>query len=601
MFDIGIRDGKIAALVPGGVASAHPLKAQINIDAAGLSVTPGLIDSHAHVFQYVTGRFGLEADLCGVRSGLTTLLDQGGPSCMALPVFREYVVKPKKMRVLTYLSSYMVGGMEGHYYPSLYTPECVDVAATVKSALANTDIVKGFKAHAELGGFARWGIEVMKQAAQIGQQAQMPVYIHFGQLWPLSNTGANGVDPDTILAQVAPLLKAGDILAHPFSRHPGGFVNQAGQVHPIVRGAIDRGLKTDVGHGSHFSYRMAKIALDAGIEPDTLGADMHGYNTTVPIPAVTPDVHSDPEHMFFGKQRFLLTSAMTAMLALGMPLDRVVSMATNKVVEVFGLLSELGMLVVGNPADITVLHDDRGRFVLRDNEDIQLLGMLDFAFVRSPIAHGRILGVEKPVANTASAFTMGDLTGVLPIREVSSLLGFKSSVQWPLAREKVGQIGEPIAMCVAANRALAEDLVAQVLIDGDINEIAARAPIVVRRHLRTARQSMAPLEGRGVVCEWNTRLDQLVVCTSAQIPHINRAGLSECLGLDHGQIRVVSPGVGGDFGYKGILLPEEICLAWLAKHLGRPVRWLEDRREHFALLTSKIKVTHSEALPVIRF
>lgn len=155
MFDIGIRDGKIAALVPGGVASAHPLKAQINIDAAGLSVTPGLIDSHAHVFQYVTGRFGLEADLCGVRSGVTTLLDQGGPSCMTLPAFREDVVKPKKMRVLTYMSSYMVGGMEGHYYPSLYTPECVDVAATVKSALANTDIVKGSKAHAELGGFAR--------------------------------------------------------------------------------------------------------------------------------------------------------------------------------------------------------------------------------------------------------------------------------------------------------------------------------------------------------------------------------------------------------------------------------------------------------------
>lgn len=293
---------------------------------------------------------------------------------MTLPAFREYVVNAKHSRVYAYLSSYLVGGMEGHYYPSLYKPDCVDVDATVKSAKANLDIVKGFKAHAELGGFARWGIEVMKQAAQIGEQADLPVYIHFGQLWPLPETGDNGVDPDTILEQVVPLLKAGDILAHPFTRHPGGFVNREGQVHPIVREAMDRGLKVDVGHGSHFSYKMARIALDAGIEPDTLGADMHGYNTRVPAPAGTPEEHSDGEHMFFGQQRFSLTSAMTAMLALGMPVNKVVSMCTDKVVEVFGLPSELGSLSIGNPADITVLHDERGQFALRDNEDTQLIG-----------------------------------------------------------------------------------------------------------------------------------------------------------------------------------------------------------------------------------
>src|SRR6185436_6971613 len=67
--------------------------------------------------------------------------------------------------------------------------------------------------------------------------------------------------------------------------------------------------------------------------------------------------------------------------------------------------------------------------------------------------------------------------------------------------------------------------------------------------------------------------------SAAQMPHINRAGLSECLGLDQGAIRVISPDVGGGFGYKGVLLTEEICLAWLARHLNRPVRWLEDRRE----------------------
>lgn len=369
-FDLAISAGRIAAVLPRGA----PAEARERIDVRGRLVIPGMIDTHAHVFQYVTGRFGLEADLCGVRSGVTTLIDQGGPSCMTLPAFREFVVKPKRTRVYAYLSAYLVGGMEGHYYPALYRPDCLDVDATVKAALANTDIVKGFKAHAELGGFARWGIEVMRQSAEIARRAAMPLYIHFGQLWPLPEEGANGVDADTILAGVVPLLKAGDILAHPFTRHPGGFVNREGQVHAIVREALERGLKIDVGHGSHFSYRMARIALDAGILPHTLGADMHGYNTTVPAPAGTPEEHADKEHMFFGSQRFSLTSAMTAMLALGLPLQHVVRMVSCNVVDVFGLPKELGTLAPGNPADVSVLHDERGRWALRDNEGTQLVG-----------------------------------------------------------------------------------------------------------------------------------------------------------------------------------------------------------------------------------
>jgi dihydroorotase len=369
-YDLALHAGCVAAIVPRGT----PVQARERIDATGKLVIPGMIDTHAHVFHLVTGRFGMEADLCGVYSGVTTLIDQGGPSCMTLPAFREFVVKAKKSRVFAYLSSYLVGGMEGHYYPSLYKPDCVDVDATVKAALSNTDIVKGFKAHAELGGFARWGIEVIAKSAEIARRADMPLYIHFGQLWPLPEEGANGVDPDTILRDVVPLLKAGDILAHPFTRHPGGFVNREGHVHGIVREALAMGLKVDVGHGSHFSYKMARIALDAGIMPHTLGADMHGYNTSVPAPAGTPDEHSDKDHMFFGQQRFSLVSAMTAMLALGMPLDYVVRMVTCNVVDVFGLPKNLGTLAVGNPADVSVLHDERGRWALKDNEGTQLVG-----------------------------------------------------------------------------------------------------------------------------------------------------------------------------------------------------------------------------------
>src|SRR4051794_37870766 len=188
-YDVAIREGRIAAVLP----SIAPSSARESIDVSGKLVLPGLIDTHAHVFQYVTGRFGLEADLCGVRSGVTTLVDQGGPSCMTLPAFREFVVQAKQSRVVAFLSAYLVGGMEGHFYPELYRPDCIDVDATVRSASENRDIVKGFKAHAELGGFARWGIESIRLAAEIGRQANLPVYIHFGQLWGLPESGDNGV------------------------------------------------------------------------------------------------------------------------------------------------------------------------------------------------------------------------------------------------------------------------------------------------------------------------------------------------------------------------------------------------------------------------
>lgn len=403
-FDLAVARGRIAAIQP-SIASAS---AKETIDVSGKLVLPGLIDTHAHVFQYVTGRFGLEADLCGVRSGVTTLIDQGGPSCMTLPAFREFVVKSKKSRCLAFLSAYLVGGMEGHYYPQLYKPDCVDIDATVKSALENPDIVRGFKAHAELGGFARWGIEVIRQAAEIGKKANLPVYIHFGQLWGLPAGGANGLDPDMILQQVVPLLKPGDIIAHPFTRHPGGFVNRQGKLHPIVKEALAMGLKTDVGHGSHFSYRMARIALDAGVLPDTLGADMHGYNTRVPQPASslagTPEEHPDREHMFFGETRFSLVSAMTSMLALGLSLEQVVPMVTTHPARMLGMQKDLGHLKPGAQADVSVLHDERGAWTLTDNEKnrIKATRMLRPAFcLRAGERHDSDASILPPLAVAA--------------------------------------------------------------------------------------------------------------------------------------------------------------------------------------------------------
>ena len=270
----------------------------------------------------------------------------------------------------------------------------------------------------------------------------------------------------------------------------------------------------------------------------------------------------------------------------------------------------------GVGASLLRKEDDRflrgkGQFI----GDISLDGTREVAFVRSPVAHARLLGVQIPESIRSSVFTAEDLTGVKPIRAVSPLPGFKASEQPPLVTDKIRHVGELIAMCVADTRAEAEDIAAQVMVDydvlpavvdmldaqlsdaprvhdswndniylevsydGDIESAARQAPVSVARKVRTARQVMSPIENRGFIAYWDTRLSQLVVYGASQFPHVVRTGLAEFLQIPEVQIRVISPDIGGGFGYKAIVAGEEICLCWLAMQCGHPVRWLEDRRE----------------------
>ena len=267
----------------------------------------------------------------------------------------------------------------------------------------------------------------------------------------------------------------------------------------------------------------------------------------------------------------------------------------------------------------SLLRREDDRFLRGHGEfvgDIRLPGMLEIAFLRSPVAHARVRGVKKPAGSEERVFTNAELAGVRAIRAVAGLPGFKFSEQPVLAAGKVRHVGEMIAMCAAESRAEAEDLAAEIevdfeelpvisdmlaarhpgaplvhedwsdnvvletFVDDGLSEIARTAPVKVTRTLRTARQCMSPIEGRGLVARWHSRLAQLILYSATQLPHVVRSGLAECLGLDHASIRVVAPDVGGGFGYKGILLPEEVCACWLAMRLGLPVRWIEDRHEH---------------------
>jgi len=263
--------------------------------------------------------------------------------------------------------------------------------------------------------------------------------------------------------------------------------------------------------------------------------------------------------------------------------------------------------------DERYLHG-RGRFI----GDIRMQGMLELAFLRSPLAHARINGIEKPADSAERVFTAQDLVGVSGIKADSGLPGFRSSIQPVLAATKVRHVGEPVVACLAESRARAEDLCELVSIDFDelpaVHDMTkardADAPMVhdewdenvflesavdidfeaskagaasvVKRTFKTARQCMAPIEGRGVVAVWDRHLEMLTIHSATQIPHIVRTGIAGCLGLDHGQVRIIAPDVGGGFGFKSQLLGEEICAGWLAMKLDRPIRWLEDRREHLS-------------------
>src|SRR6201996_5986665 len=203
--DIGIRKGRIAAVAP----RLDPGAARV-VDAAGLVVAPGLIDTHAHVYEHVSGDFGLNPDLVGVRTGVTTVVDQGGPSALTFDGFRKFIVEKAKTRVLAFISAYLAGGLLGHRYVDLYGPMGINVKAIVKAARDNPDLVRGIKAHAEPGGYSRWGMKSMKLAKEASRELQLPVYIHLGTLWPEAE--GKTVNPAKIIDKVVPLLDPGDIL-----------------------------------------------------------------------------------------------------------------------------------------------------------------------------------------------------------------------------------------------------------------------------------------------------------------------------------------------------------------------------------------------------
>jgi dihydroorotase len=368
-LDVAVRGGVIAAVAP-AIAAARGTRV---LDARGRLVVPGLIDTHAHVYQYVTGSFGMNPDLVGVRSGVTTVIDQGGASPLTIDGFRKFIAEPAATRVRAFISNYLAGGLVGHRYVKLYGPDGINVAETVRAIERNRDLVKGIKCHAEVGGYSRWGIETLRLAKQAAREAGVPVYIHLGRLW--AEEDGRPIDPDGVLADVVPLLDPGDILAHPFTKNPGAFVAGDGTVHPLIREALARGVRIDIGRGGHASFAAARAVLDAGIRPFTIGADVHGYTIRRPADAAWDAGYFDESgrgsrreaaRMLGGPVVFSLAQVMNELRGLGFLLPEVIAMATANAAVAMGLAGEVGSLAPGRVADVSVLAREPGPWRVTD-------------------------------------------------------------------------------------------------------------------------------------------------------------------------------------------------------------------------------------------
>jgi dihydroorotase len=361
--DVGIKGDKIVEISD----SVRRTRAKVVRDVSGRLVVPGLIDTHAHCYTHVTGPFGLNPEDVGVRAGVATVVDQGGASPLTMGGFQKFVAEPATTRVLSFVSTYLAGGLYGHQYVDLYGPTGVNVDAILKSIDTYPDLIRGIKAHAEPGSYSRWGLDVLRMAKQAGRTAKLPVYIHLGTLWPEKD--GKQVDTQQLLSELIPLLDEGDILAHPFSRYPSGFVGPDNKVHPLVFEAQKRGVKIDVGRGSHFSFDVAAKVFDSGVMPDTLGADLHGYNisklhydgqfrTDVDYKTTADAIKSEPT--------FSLHHAMTELLALGMAMPDLMKTVTSAPAAMLGLSDILGSLQPGRVADVSVMELESGDFVLKD-------------------------------------------------------------------------------------------------------------------------------------------------------------------------------------------------------------------------------------------
>jgi carbon-monoxide dehydrogenase large subunit len=255
-------------------------------------------------------------------------------------------------------------------------------------------------------------------------------------------------------------------------------------------------------------------------------------------------------------------------------------------------------------------------------DDIQMPGMHYAAIVRSPHAAARIRSIDTKAAaetpSVAAIYTGKDTAKVGPVPCGGSLPGLRVPHHYILATDRVYFVGHPVAVVVATDKYLARDAAEKIEIDwdvlpavadpekaiaagappvhpewpdnvafnyhqegGDVDKAFAEADVVVKQRITSQRLIPSAMETRGVVAEWRGADRQLNLYTSTQVPHLVRTLVAGMLGLEENRLRVIAPEVGGGFGSKLNIYAEEALMGFVAMQIGKPVKWIESRRENF--------------------
>ena len=279
-------------------------------------------------------------------------------------------------------------------------------------------------------------------------------------------------------------------------------------------------------------------------------------------------------------------------------------------------------------------------------DDVELPGMLHAAFLRSQVAHARIRHIDVSKAlqrpGVIAAYVAKDFGPywqpgplLVPPPPIAGIV-FNPRTQVPLARDKVRHVGEPLVVVVAESRYIAEDALDDIEVDletlpvvvdleaglasssvhvhddlgsniaahvrqtkGDYRAAASGADRIIKRRLHYEHGISSPIETRGVVAQWNGRAGQMTIWDTTQAPVFIRNGIAAMLGLGERQVRVIAPFVGGGFGPKIMMFyPEEVTLPWISMGLNRPVKWIEDRLEHFFATTHERGQIHDAEMAV---
>jgi dihydroorotase len=318
--DVAIRDGKIAAVAP----TIDPATAFKTVDVAGLHVTPGLIDIHAHVFagpgernSYVGGQ-SVAPDGFTLRSGVTAVADAGCAGWRNFEEFKAQIIDRSRTRVFAFLN--IVGhGMRGVRYER--DLDDMQAQPTAEMALRHRGVIVGIKtAHYPGPEFTP-----VERAVEAGTLANIPVMVDFGRVFPQKS----------LAELLTKKLRRGDIYTHVYSGLRGEL-DPSGHANPALFEGRKRGVIFDVGHGGgSFTWRVAVPIVREGFLPDSISTDLHASSTN-------------------GGMKDML-NIMSKFLALGLSLDEVILRSTwNPAREINQ--EQLGNLSVGSPADVAVLR-----------------------------------------------------------------------------------------------------------------------------------------------------------------------------------------------------------------------------------------------------